>query len=131
VNAEGGGRSELIRLLEAELDLIEGGGYGQRAGGAGAQPRMFDRSLVCIDHWFVPGVDSGCQQECTLMSFVPEAHRKEQSPCHYIVLNDKGETVHSLEGDQARLEREVKQWLRRVIQRLKTEEQYAGPDVKY
>jgi hypothetical protein len=129
VNAETGRRSELIRLLEAELDLIEAGGYGQRVGGA--QPQMFDRSLVCIDHWFVPGVDSGCQQECALMSFVPEAHRNEPHPCHHIVLNDKGETVRSLEGNQARLEREVKQWLRGTIQRLKIEETYSGPDVQY
>jgi hypothetical protein len=92
---------------------------------------MFDQSLICIDHWFVPGVDPGCQQECALMRFVPERHRGQRHPCHFIVLNDAGETVRSLEGDQERLEREVKRWLRKTISRLRSEQEFGGPEVNY
>ncbi len=128
---QSGKRAELIRLLEAELDVIEGGGYGQPAGEPRRERPMFERSLVCIDHWFVPGVSAGCSEECALMDFVPAAHRRDRFPCHAIVLNEAGDTVRSLEGDQERLEREVKSWLRRTIERLKREEDRPGPDAAY
>lgn len=126
-----GKRSELLRLLEAELDLIEGGGYGRPAGEPNRERPMFERSLVCIDHWFIPGHDSGCSEDCILMDFVPPAHRAERHPCHFILLNEAGDTVRSLEGNQDRLEEEVKAWLRKTIARLKTEEDRPGPDVTY
>lgn len=129
-----GKAADLIRLLEAELDFIEGGGYGRPAKVGAQQPSMFDRTLVCIDHWFVPGQSAGCSADCVLMDFVPESYRKEQSPCHFIVLNAAGDTVKSIEatGDQERLEREVKNWLRAAIKRLKEDKDASGlPEVKY
>lgn len=114
-------KDDLIRLLEAELDLIEGGGYGQPAGKPAQEKPMFYESLACINHWLIPGRRPECNEDCVLMQWVPEQHRKETHPCHFIRLNDKGDTVHSLEGNQDRLEEAVKSWLRTTIHRLREE----------
>jgi hypothetical protein len=127
-------KANLIRLLEAELDLIEGGGLGQPAGRPGTERPVFDHSLVCINHWLVPDHESECHEDCILLDGVPERHRGEKQPCHFIPLNAAGETVKSLEdkGDRERLEEEVKKWLRTTIQRLRADEDFASPeDVKY
>jgi hypothetical protein len=66
------------------------------------------------------------------MDFVPQKDRNAEMPCHLIVLNNSGETVKSLEGDQERLEREVTGWLRATIERLKQSEAPAdSAEVKY
>jgi len=127
-------KSDLIRLLEAELDVIEGGGYGLPAGEARAESPMFYHSLVCINHWLVPGHETECHEGCALIEAVPEGRKSEKLPCHFIALNVAGETVHSLEqaGDRARLESEVANWLRTTIARLKNDENALGlADVRY
>jgi hypothetical protein len=126
--------AELIRLIEAELDVIEGGGYNQPAGAGGEEKLVFNRSLVCINHWLVPGHETDCCDDCMLLKAVPEKHRSEKTPCHFIPLNDKGETVRSLEaqGDHDRLVEAVKDWLRATLQRLKEGESPLGSEeVKY
>lgn len=112
-------KADLVRLLEAELDLIEGGGYGQAAGRPGQEKPMFYHSLVCINHWLVPGHEAECHEDCALMDWVPKNRASESLPCHFIPLNEKGETVHSLQGDQEKLEAAVKQWLRTTVEKLK------------
>ena len=126
--------SDLIRLLEAELDFIEGGGYGSPAGQPPKPQPMFDHSPSCINHWLVPGHESECHDDCVLLGAVPEQHRNEAMPCHFIPLNQSGDTVSSLEGkqDQAQLEAAVKEWLRTTIERLKRGENPLGvSQVKY
>jgi hypothetical protein len=126
--------ADLIRLLEAELDLIEGGGYGQPAGEPLAERPMFYHSLVCINHWEVPDHDSECHENCVLLDAVPGAHRHEKLPCHFIPLNASGDTVHSLEecgGNREQVQEQVKKWLRATIQRLKKGESADTGDVKY
>ncbi len=116
--------AEMIRILEAELDVIEGGGYGRPAGEPNTERPMFYHSQACINHWLIPGRQDACDDDCVLMDFVPAGAKKEALPCHLIVLNEAGDTVKSLEegGDQERLEREVKNWLRTTIARLKAQE---------
>jgi len=114
-------RTNLIRLLEAELDVIEGGGYGRPAGQPAEERPMFYHSLACINHWLVPGRQEQCNEDCVLMEWVPEEHKSKALPCHFIPLNSRGDTVKSLEGSQERLEEAVKQWLRNTIERLKRE----------
>jgi hypothetical protein len=125
---------DLIRLLEAELDFLEGGGYASPAGQPGKERRIFDQTLVCINHWFVPGHEPECHEDCVLLQAVPEENRTAGLPCHYIPLNARGETVASLEaqGDRDKLQGEVRDWLRRTIERLKAGENKLGvSDVKY
>jgi hypothetical protein len=127
-------RLDLIRLLEAELDFIEGGGYGSPAGEPTQNQPVFYHSLACINHWLVPGHESECHDDCILLDAVPEKYRSESLPCHFIPLNAAGDTVQSLEqrGDRTPLEDAVKEWLRTTIQRLKQGENPLGvPEVKY
>lgn len=124
-------RTDLIRLLEAELDFIEGGGYAPRAGEAEPRPPFY-HSLICINHWLVPGHESECHDDCVLLGAVPERHRNESLPCHFIPLNNAGDTVKSLEGDRERLEEAVKEWLRETIRRLRNGEDPLGKvEVRY
>jgi hypothetical protein len=120
--------AELIRLLEAELDLIEGGGYARPAGQPGQEPPLFYHGIACINHWLVPGHEPECHDDCVLLFAVPTEHQNKDLPCHFIPLNEKGDTVHSLErrGDREQLEDAVKNWLRATIARLRNEE--ASPD---
>ena len=126
-------KADMIRLLEAELELIEGGGYGLPAGQPAAERPMFYHSLVCINHWQVPDHDSECHENCVLLDAVPEPHRTEKLPCHFIPLNPRGDTVQSLEasGDREVMQEKVKQWLRETIQKLKDSPEDAAPDVEY
>jgi hypothetical protein len=119
---------DLIRLLEAELDFLEAGGYSSPAGRPREEPRVFDKSLVCINHWLVPGHKPECHEDCVLLEAVPDEHRTAGLPCHFIPLNDAGDTVASLEqtGDRDRLQKEVREWLRRTIDRLKQRRDAAG-----
>lgn len=123
-------RSDKIRLLEAELELIEGGGCGLPAGEPMAERPMFYHSLVCINHWQVPGHGDECHDNCVLLDAVPEGHRDEKLPCHFIPLNSAGDTVQALEqgGDRERTQDEVKKWLRATIASLKAEAETDGEE---
>jgi hypothetical protein len=59
-----------------------------------------------------------------LIDFVPNEHQSDEVPCHFIALNDSGETIEDLEarGNQAKLEATVKQWLRTKIKEIENEE---------
>lgn len=127
-------RDDLIRLLEAELDFIEGGGYGSPAGQPAKENPIFFHGPSCINHWIVPGHGEECHDDCILMAAVPAEHKDEALPCHHIPLNAAGDTVDRLRkrGDQERLEGAVKEWLRTTIRRLKQDDNVLGsPEVKY
>jgi hypothetical protein len=127
-------KADLLRLLEGELDLVEGGGYAPPAGRPLEAKPTFSKSLVCIEHWLIPDREPGCGNDCILMDWVPAEFRTENPvPCHFIPLNDSEETVKSLEGDPERLEAAVKCWLRTTIARLKQEQDSdtASPAVTY
>jgi hypothetical protein len=127
--------ADLIRILEAELDLIEGGGYEAPSGHPEQQRPLFDHSvsMACINHWEVPGHDADCHEDCVLLAAVPEDRRGEKMPCHHIPLNPAGETVSSLEvtAGRERTREEVKRWLRATIEHLKQQTRATDEDVRY
>jgi hypothetical protein len=55
-----------------------------------------------------------------LLDFVSPEHRTQEVPCHFIPLNTDGDTIEDLElqDNQAKLEREVSQWLRSKIKEI-------------
>ena len=127
-------RADMIRLLELELDFIEGGGYGKPAGKPTEDKPMFYHSPACINSWSVPGHGEDCHDDCVLLDAVPQGDREHKLPCHFIPLTESGETLQSLEGkaDREQIEEAVKGWLRRTIEQLKTGAGAAGPEeVKY
>jgi hypothetical protein len=58
-----------------------------------------------------------------LTDFVPPESREEGIPCHFIPLNNQGETVDSMErhSHQLELEEALKNWLRATIARLESQ----------
>jgi hypothetical protein len=55
-----------------------------------------------------------------LLDFVSPEHHGAEIPCHFIPLNDVGETIEELESEdnQAKLERKVGDWLRARIKQI-------------
>src|SRR5436305_830895 len=119
---------DILELLRDELDFVEKGGYGRSVHTPWKPKSAFQDSLSCVNYGY-PYRAHPCN-ECHLLDFVDPEHHSEEVPCHYIHLNDSGETIEDLEleDNQAKLEREVKQWLRTKISEI--EEERAKQELK-
>jgi len=91
---------DLLELLKAELDFIEKGGYGRLVKTPWQERSPFRDSLTCVNY-ALPEKAHPCA-ECHLIDFVPREKQNEEMPCHAIPLNEAGETVETLEGNQAK-----------------------------
>ena len=112
---------DILELLKNELDFIEKGGYGRSVRTPWQEKSTFQDSLTCINYGD-PERTHPCS-ECHLLEFVSPEHRTEVVPCHFIPLNTDGETIEDLElqDNQAKLEREVSEWLRARIKQIEEE----------
>jgi len=109
---------KLLELLKFELRFLEDGGYG-RSPRTPWRPRyMFQDSPSCLN-FDDPSRPHPCS-ECLLMKFVPDERKNESSPCHFIPLTEKAETIDSFYryGTQLDLEEALANWLRKQISRL-------------
>jgi hypothetical protein len=106
---------DIIELLKDELDFIEKGGYGRSVRTPWKPKSAFQDSLTCINYGY-PYRAHPCN-ECHLLDFVSPEHQAEEVPCHFIPLNEAGETIEDLESldNEAKLERNVRDWLRARI----------------
>jgi len=109
---------DILEILKDELTFIEQGGYGRSVRTPEQPKSIFRDSLSCINY-ADPNHTHPCS-ECHLLDFVTGEHQAEQVPCHFIPLNETGETIETLEPEdnQAKLEREVKDWLRAGIRKI-------------
>jgi hypothetical protein len=109
---------DILEVLQAELDFIEKGGYGRSPRTPWQAKSPFQDSLTCINY-ASPEKVHPCN-ECHLIDFVPGDRRSEEIPCHFIPLNDSGETLEQLEAadDQQKLEETLKAWLRAKIKEI-------------
>lgn len=114
---------DILELLKEELDFIEKGGYGRSVRTPWKPKSAFQDSLTCINYGY-PYRAHPCN-ECRLLDFVSPEHHVEEVPCHFIPLNEAGETIEDLEAEdnQAKLEQKVRDWLRARIKEI--EEQRA------
>src|SRR5215204_4093544 len=114
---------DILELFKDELDFIEKGGYGRSVRTPWHMKSAFQDSLSCINYGY-PYRAHPCNQ-CHLLDFVSPESRTTEIPCHHIPLNTDGDTIEDLELDdnQAKLEREVSNWLRAKIKAI--EEQRA------
>ena len=112
---------DILELLERELEFIEKGGYGRSVRTPWIQNSTFQDSLTCINYGY-PYRAHPCN-ECHLLDFVSPEHHGAEVPCHYIPLNEFGETIEDLEaeGNDAKLERRVRGWLRARIKEIEEE----------
>jgi hypothetical protein len=106
---------DIIELLKDELDFIEKGGYGRSVRTPWKPKSAFQDSLTCINYGY-PYRAHPCN-ECHLLDFVSPEHQAEEVPCHFIPLNEAGETIEELESldNEAKLEQSVRDWLRARI----------------
>ena len=112
----------LVAVLQAELEFIERGGYLGSSQCTWKAPLVFLDSSSCLN-FNLPQRPHPCSA-CFLIDFVPAPFLEENVPCHFIPLNEHGETINSLErqAHQTEMEEAVKQWLRTTIARLTTTE---------
>lgn len=112
---------DILEILYNELDFIEKGGYGRSVRTPWLPKSTFQESLTCINY-ADPNHTHPCD-ECHLIDFVSPEHQREEVPCHFIPLNDTGETLEALEleDNQAKRERAVKDWLYARIRKIEEE----------
>ena len=114
---------DILEVLESELDFIEKGGYGRSVRTPWLRKSTFQDSLSCRNYGYLYRAHP-CS-ECHLIDFVPSEKRSEMVPCHFIPLDDAGDTIEELEteGIDYRMLHLVRQWLRTQINRIGTERQ--------
>ena len=109
-------KEELRRALQGELNFIISGGYrGIKRTPENPTP-IFRHSEICINR---DVADPENCDGCTLMHFVPPAHRKDPVPCYSIPLDTAGHTINELAaGPETEIEQRVASWLRRMLKEL-------------
>ena len=112
---------DILELLKEELDFIEKGGYGRSVRTPWKPTSAFQDSLTCINYGY-PYRAHSCT-ECHLLDFVSPDHQCEQIPCHFIPLDETGETIEELEvaDNEAKLERKLRGWLQARIKEIEAE----------
>ncbi len=115
---------DVLRVLRYELNYLQQSGYpaprDEESGGPPAMESPFLGNHSCLN--FGDTLRSHACRECVLSMFVPEKHRTEDIPCHFIPLGG-GETIEDLlrTGDRARLVLALEDWLRITIARLEAQ----------
>jgi hypothetical protein len=112
---------DILEVLKDELDFIEKGGYGRSVRTPWHEKSAFQDSLTCINYGY-PYRAHPCN-ECHLLDFVSPEHHSESIPCHFIPLNEAGETIDTLETEdnEAKLERKIRDWLQAKIREIEEE----------
>ena len=109
---------QMLELLKFELKFVEDGGYGRSPRTPWRPPYIFEDSPSC-PNLGDPGRTHPCS-ECRLINFVSRELRGESSPCRFIPLSEKGETIDYFYrcGTQLELEEALAGWLRAQIARI-------------
>jgi hypothetical protein len=112
---------EILEQLKLEIQIIERGGYLPSVREPHQELRIFRDSASCpnlaLEEKTVP-----CAH-CWLAEFIPVQHLNAEEPCHYIPLNERGDTVASLcaAGRAEEAQVALLDWLRRGVERLEKE----------
>jgi hypothetical protein len=114
-------KRDILEVLKFELSFLEQGGYGRSVRTPWKPTSIFQDSLSCIN-FNEPDRPHTCN-ECLLSDLVPGEAQSAGVPCHFIPLNQAGETVDSMERqcNQVELEEAVREWLRATIERIEQE----------
>jgi|ERR1051326_2638105 hypothetical protein len=109
---------DILELLKDELAFIRNGGYGRSVRTPWLPKSAFQDSLTCLNYGY-PYRAHPCN-ECSLLDFVAPEHRTEVVPCHFISLDESGETIEDLEqkDNQPELEARLSSWLQARINEL-------------
>lgn len=116
-----GHQQELLDILKFELTFLERGGYEHSVREPRKKLSIFQDSPSCPN--YAAQTKTHPCAECFLIDFVPPEKRAEAVPCHFIPLNDRGDTVDSLSmsGDEFEVHRAMRGWLRKTIDAMEKE----------
>jgi hypothetical protein len=108
----------ILEVLQAELVFIEKGGYGRHVRTPWKARSPLQDSPTCLNYAYLEKAHS-CSR-CELINFVPDENKNEQVPCHFIPLNESGQTIDQLESrdNQHQLEAVLKTWCSSKIKEL-------------
>jgi hypothetical protein len=112
---------DILELLKDELVFIEQGGYGRSVRTPWVPKSIFQDSLSCLNYGY-PYRAHPCA-DCRLLDFVGPEDHSQPVPCHFIPLNDAGNTLEELEleGNESKTVNAVKTWLRDKISQIEAE----------
>ena len=112
---------DILELLKQELSFIEEGGYGRSVRAPWLPKSIFQDSLSCLNYGY-PYRAHPCS-ECRLLDFVASEDRSQPVPCHFIPLNEAGNTIEELEtnSNEVITQGVVKSWLKGKINQLEAE----------
>jgi hypothetical protein len=112
-------KSDMINQLKIEIAMLERGGYQPSVHEPRRESHIFRDSVSCLNVDLEKKVYP-CSS-CFLIEFVPpELKNSNDDPCHKIPLNEKGDTVESLEreGEPDKLRAAVLGWLKATVAKL-------------
>lgn len=109
---------DIIEQLRLERDILKDGGYGRSVRTPRKEERLFRDSITCLN--IGEEVKRHPCNECMLWDWVPPEHKDEDIPCHFIPLNEQGESIASLEdrGEREKAEEALLTWLDSALQKL-------------
>jgi hypothetical protein len=112
---------DILEILKEELAFIEQGGYGRSVRAPWVPKSIFQDSLSCLNYGY-PYRAHPCA-ECRLLDFVGPQDHSQPVPCHFIPLDDAGNTLEELEleGNESRAVSTVKKWLQGKISQIEAE----------
>ena len=112
---------DILELLKQEFSFIEEGGYGRSVRTPWLPKSVFQDSLSCLNYGY-PYRAHPCS-ECHLLEFVGSQDRSQPVPCHFIPLNETGNTIEELEmeGNESKMQNVVKSWLQGKISQLEAQ----------
>jgi hypothetical protein len=112
---------DILELLKDELIFIEQGGYGRSVRTPWVPKSVFQDSLTCLNYGY-PYRAHPCA-DCRLLDFVAPHDHSRTVPCHFIPLNDAGNTLEEIElkGDESQTISAVRKWLTTKIGQIEAE----------
>jgi hypothetical protein len=120
---------DIIDQLKLQRDILKDGGYGRSVRTPWKEERLFRDSVTCLNVAEV--VKKHPCNECLLWEYVPQEHRDEDIPCHFIPLDSKGRSIAELEeaGKREEAEQALLEWLDSTIERLEKQALRPQPSV--
>ena len=114
--------SRTLHVVRCELLFLDSGGYGHPFRSHWRPTLLFRDSPICLN--FDSGAPAQPCECCPLFQFIPEAKRNCGIPCHFIPLNERGDTIDLMyqSGTQEKLDTAVRGWLEATIKKLEGEE---------
>jgi len=110
--------NEILQELKLQRNILQDGGYGRSVRTPWKPTQLLRDSLTCLN--FDEEVKKHPCEECLLWEWVPEQHRDQDIPCHFIPLTSEGDSIASLEGEDEheKAEKALLDWLNSTISKL-------------